>query len=208
MARSLTEAGITVYLIHYFNRTRSVFALDAGMQKNFPAWLETARDAIAWVQKQPGGSRPLGIYGYSLGGFLALAAASDNPGVGAVVAHAGGIWNGTEERFGRMPAVLVAHGELDNRVPFRKYAPPLVRLLRERGGKVETAFFAGESHVFTPAGMKQVQEGAARFFQRHLGFEPGSRSENGDEPGSRLNFATGALRLPSRIAPAPCSKIL
>lgn len=169
VARQLAEAGNTVYLVHYFNRTGTIVALDAGMQKNFPAWLATVRDCIKFAQRDSSNPSPVGIYGYSLGGFLALAAASDNPFVGAVVEHAGGIWNGEAERIKHMPPVLVVHGEGDRRVPFEKYAQPLVAVLRERGVTPKVRFFPEEGHVFTAVAMLWVREAAVEFFRRHVG---------------------------------------
>jgi len=167
VSRQLAESGHTVYLLHYFNRTGTIFGFDAGMQKNFAAWLETVRDAIKFV-RQDNARSAVGIYGYSLGGFLAVAAASDNPGVGAIVEHAGGIWNGKTERIGHMPPVLIVHGEGDSRVPFQKYAKPLVAVLRERGGFFKTRFFPGEGHVFSTAAMSQVRPAAVEFFREYL----------------------------------------
>jgi dienelactone hydrolase len=169
VARQLAEAGNTVYLVHYFNRTGTIVALDAGMQKNFPAWLATVRDCIQFAQKDSANLSPVGIYGYSLGGFLALAAASNNPAVGAVVEHAGGVWNGEAKRIKHMPPVLVVHGEGDRRVPFQKYAQPLVAVLRERDATVKTQFFPGEGHVFTAVAMSRVRDAAVEFSRQHLG---------------------------------------
>jgi len=168
VARRLAEAGNTVYLVHYFNRTGTIVAMDAGMQKNFPAWLVTVRDCIKFAQRDNANPLPVGIYGYSLGGFLALAAASDNPAVGAVVEHAGGIWNGEAERIKHMPPVLVVHGEGDRRVAFQKYAQPLVTVLRERGATPKVRFFPGEGHVFTAVAMSSVRGAAVEFFRQHL----------------------------------------
>jgi len=168
VARQLAEDGNAVYLIHYFNRTGTVFGLDSNMHTHFEAWLATVRDCIRFVQQDRGGPGPVGIYGYSLGGFLSLAAASNNPAVGAVVEHAGGIWDGKSERIGRMPPVLIVHGEGDNRVPFQKYARPLVAVLRGRGAIVETRFFPAEGHVFSAAAMSEVRPAAVDFFRKHL----------------------------------------
>jgi dienelactone hydrolase len=168
VARQLAETGNTVYLVHYFNRTGTIVAMDAGMQKNFPAWLTTVRDSIKFAQRDSANPLPVGIYGYSLGGFLALAAASDNPAVGAVVEHAGGIWNGEAERIKHMPPVLVVHGEGDRRVAFQKYAQPLVTVLRERGATPKVRFFPGEGHVFTAVAMSSVRGAAVEFFRQHL----------------------------------------
>jgi len=169
VARSLAEDGDTVYLLHYFNRTGTIGALDSTMQTHFGEWLLTVRDAISWVHgREDNGTRPIGLYGYSLGGFLAIAAASDNPLVGAVTEQAGGIWNSHEERVGKMPPVLMVHGLEDKRVPVEKYAKPLHRVLRERGGHVETDFVPGEGHVFTEAAMAVVRPKVAKFFRDQM----------------------------------------
>jgi carboxymethylenebutenolidase len=169
VARHLTEAGNTVYLVHYFNRTGTVFGFDSGMQKNFAVWLATVRDCIKFAQRDRADPAPVGIYGYSLGGFLALSAAAENPSVGAVVEHAGGIWNGKAELIKHMPPVLVVHGAGDRRVPFQKYAQPLVGVLRKGGGISETRLFLEEGHVFTAFAMAKVRADAGEFFRQHLG---------------------------------------
>ncbi len=168
VARHLAAAGNAVYLIHYFDRTGTIFARDATMQRNFEAWLATVRGAIVAVQNLRHSSRPVGVYGYSLGAFLSLAAASDNPRVGAVVEQAGGVWNGRMNRIGKMPPVLMIHGREDARVPFAKYAEPLVPVLRARAAKLETRFFPGEGHGFTQPAMVEVRAAAARFFAQNL----------------------------------------
>lgn len=168
VARRLAEAGDTVYLLHYYNRTGNIVALDSTMQKHFGVWLETLRDGIVWVHGREDKGMRIGFYGYSLGGFLAIAAASDNPLVGAVAEHAGGIWNSKENRVGKMPPVLMVHGLEDKRVPVEKYAKPLLRVLRARGAHVETHFAPGESHVFSEAGMAVVRPKVAKFFAREL----------------------------------------
>jgi dienelactone hydrolase len=168
VARQLAEAGNTAYLIHYFNRTGTIFGFDTGMQKNFPAWLETVRESIKFAQQDSSDPAPVGIYGYSLGGFLALAAASDNPAVGAVVEHAGGIWNGKEELIQRMPPVLIVHGKGDQRVPFQEYAHPLAAVLRKRSANLKTRVFPDEGHVFTASAMAKVRGEAVDFFRQHL----------------------------------------
>ena len=172
VARHLAAEGNTVYFIHYFERTGTLFALDSTMQKHFRTWLQTVRDSVIAIQELRADSRPLGIYGYSLGGFLALFTASDNPRVAAVVEQAGGVWNRKLDRIARMPAVLMVHGERDARVPFTKYAKPLVPVLRERAMVVQTKFFPDEGHVFTPAAMDEVRLAAANFFRAHLAPTP------------------------------------
>jgi dienelactone hydrolase len=168
VAQALAADGNAVYLVHYFRSTGTLFALDAAMERHFGTWLEVVRSSVTAVRQARGDRSPVGIYGYSLGGFLALRAASDNPAVGAVVEHAGGVWNGRTNEIGRMPAVLMVHGERDGRVPFAKYAQPLVPVLRRRATKLETQFFPEEGHGFAPAAMANVRAEAAGFFRRNL----------------------------------------
>lgn len=168
VARSLAEAGNTVYLLRYFNRTGSLFAVDSTMQRHFNVWLETVQDAIGAAQQDRGTSTPVGLFGYSLGAFLSLAAASGNPRVGAVVELAGGIWNNQRSRIGAMPPVLILHGRDDARVPFAKYAEPLMATLKQRHTQVQTRFFEGEGHVFKAPALVVVRTEAARFFRQHL----------------------------------------
>jgi len=167
VARALADAGDTVYLLHYYNRTGSIVALDSTMRAHFEEWLATLRDGIAWVHGREE-KRPIGIYGYSLGGLLAIAAASNNPMVGAVTEQAGGIWGSDEKRVGKMPPVLMVHGIEDKRVPFEKFAKPLLHVLRKRGGHVETEFVASEGHVFSEAAMAKVRPKIAKFFRARL----------------------------------------
>lgn len=163
VARALADAGDAVYLVHYYNRTGSIVALDSTMRRHFGKWLATLRDGIVWVHGREE-KRPVGIYGYSLGGFLAIAAASNNPLVGAVAEQAGGIWGEDEKRVGKMPPVLMVHGLEDKRVPFERFAKPLLGVLRKRGGAVETEFVPDEGHVFTERAMAKVRPKLAKFF--------------------------------------------
>ena len=176
VAERLARAGNAVYLIHYFNRTGTLaVAGNAGLQKHFETWLGTVRDAIGWVQSEQKSPRPVGIYGYSLGAFLALAAASDDPRVGTVAEQAGGIWNGKESRIGRMPPVLVVQGLQDQRVPNEKYARQLQAVLRRRGAAVEMRIYPQEGHRFATAPQAEVREQVAAFFAR----KPGDGSQSG-----------------------------
>lgn len=162
VARALAESGDTVDVVHYFESTGTFFARDAVMQQHFDDWLRTVRDAVDWAAADSHSA--VGIYGYSLGAFLAVAAASDNPHVAAVVEHAGGIWNNKAARIDRMPPVLIIHGRVDQRVPLDKYEEPLFARLHARGTKVARRIFAGQGHVFTPAAMTEVKQAAQQFF--------------------------------------------
>ena len=169
VARALSANGYTVFVLHYFNRTRDIYVRDPAMMKNFDTWDRTVRDGINWVAEQRQTdlyTSKVGVYGYSLGGFLALAASSDNPKVGAVVEQSGGIWNNQTDRIGNLPPVLIIHGEQDGRVPFAKYCVPLQRFLTKRGTPFQKRIFPTEGHVFSPAAAAEAANDAVHFFDR------------------------------------------
>ena len=174
VAQRLAAAGDTVYLVHYFNRTATVASWDSLMQAHFEEWYHTVRDAVDWARaRAPGAVKPpVGIFGYSLGAFLAVAAASDDPGVSAVVEQDGGVWNNRDARIGKMPPVLVIHGTADERVPLVQYSKPLIALLRRRGGFCQVHDFPGEGHRFDATAAARVREEAAAFFAKELSPAP------------------------------------
>jgi dienelactone hydrolase len=167
-AQRLVAAGNRVYLVHYFNQTHTFVAAPWTMRHDFTTWRQTVHDSIDWVAQQPGSSAPIGIYGFSLGGFLAISAASDNPHVGAVVSQAGGIADKKVQQIGRMPPLLLVHGGRDKWVPFKEYAEPLVASLQEHHVKFETRFFPQEGHKFKPLALEDTRLRAINFFRRNL----------------------------------------
>ena len=167
-AQQLVRAGYIVYLLHYLDDTGGFMAGPWNYRKDFDEWVEAVRYAIAWIHKQPSSSAPIGIYGYSLGGFIALEAASDNPQVGALVDHAGGWVEGQMKPLGRMPPLLLVHGQRDHRVPYKKYVQPLYSYLEQQHIAYESRVFPTQGHKFKPAELEDVRAQAIEFFRQHL----------------------------------------
>jgi carboxymethylenebutenolidase len=166
-AQRWVRAGYIVYLVHYLDGT-GAFVGYLSMRKDFAEWVETVRNAIVWIQKQPGSSAPIGIYAYSLGGFIALEAASDNPHVGAVVDFAGGWVEGEMKPLGRMPPLLLVNGQRDRWVPYKKYVEPLFSYLEQHHIAYESRVFPKEAHKFRPNALEDVRTQALEFFRQHL----------------------------------------
>jgi carboxymethylenebutenolidase len=166
-AQRLVREGYKVYLLHYLDETGASFAEPWILRKDFDKWVETACDTIAWIQKQPSPSAPIGIYGFSLGGFIALEAASDNPQVGAVVDHAGG-WEGDMKPLGRMPPLLLVNGQRDRWVTYKKYVQPLFSYLEQHHIAYQSRVFPDQGHKFKPAELEEVRTQAIEFFRQHL----------------------------------------
>ena len=167
-AQQWVAAGNIVYLVHYLDDTGGFMAGPWNMRKDFNEWVEAVRYAIAWIQKQPSSSAPIGIYAYSLGGFIALEAATDNPQVGAVVDFAGGWVEGDMKPLGRMPPLLLVNGQRDRWVPYKKYVQPLFSYLEQHNIAYESRVFPKQGHKFKPAELEDVRTQAIEFFRQHL----------------------------------------
>lgn len=170
VAESLASAGFECYQVHYFDRTHTWFARQAVLLKLFPTWRATVQDAVDWVHTQRPEAPKVGIFGYSLGAFAAIETARRDPQIGAVVEHAGGFWQGSPEgpTLEPLPPILVIHGRKDARVPFAKYAQPLLDFLRSHHDPFTTHIYPDEGHNFSEAALATVRAQTVEFFQNHL----------------------------------------
>ena len=171
LASAFASSGMSTYLVHYFDRTRSHYAEDATIHRNFETWLSVIGHAVDHVESQsttlPG---RIGLFGYSLGGYLAVAQGARNPKVGAVVELAGGIDPTYAARTERMPPTLILHGEQDRRVlPAR--AKELEILMGKLGAPYEVKIYRGEGHVLSPMAALDALTRGHEFLNRHLGVD-------------------------------------
>ncbi len=163
--------GVGVYAPHYFDKTGTerptrAMILDG---EHFPAWLAAVNDAIEHVASRPSiDPDRIALLGVSLGGFLAVAAATANRRLRAVLELSGGVPPGWESRITpSMPPVLVLHGEGDTVVPVAE-ARKLERLLQSAGVVHQTQIFPGENHWFQAAAQARLLMTCAGFLGRHL----------------------------------------
>lgn len=160
------EKGYAVFLVHYFERTGTrdgdIAALiprfqrflggsdgDAATRELFGQWLDTLRDALAYVRRQTDVDETrLGLAGISLGAFLSVTLASEEgSGIVAVVDLFGGMPLECRDRARRLPPVLIVHGDRDTVVPVAE-AEALRRLLSTHGIRHEVLILKGVGHVF------------------------------------------------------------
>lgn len=164
-AQTLANSGYTVLLPRYFEVTGDSRARYGDIRSKFPIWLRTLEGVLA---EPPPGTQPrrIGLVGFSLGGALALSLASRSSRVNAVVNFFGFEPAGLGEAR-KLPPTLILHGSADRVVPVGN-AASIERVIRLRGGTVESHVYPGEGHGLSQASWPDAIERAQAFLQRHL----------------------------------------
>jgi dienelactone hydrolase len=167
VARELAEAGFHVFLPHYFDRTGHGRASGPAIARGLPAWTATVQDTVSYAAAQADvDPERIGVLGLSLGGGIALAAASRDTRVKALVTVAGFV-PGTMDPAAPLPPTLILHGEKDRVVPVRT-ARQLQLFLAEKGTPREAKIYPDEGHAFSPAAQADAGRRIAAFLKRHL----------------------------------------
>lgn len=166
IAENFAAQGFTVHLVHYFDRTGEHYADDATIKRSSNAWIQTVDDAVKFIR----GKHPralIGIFGYSLGGYLAAAETVSHKDVRAAVILSGGLDENSARAIRNPAPMLILHGEADSRVPVKE-ARQLESALKGAGAAPDLHIYPGEGHVFTLATYADVVRRGAEFFHRHL----------------------------------------
>jgi dienelactone hydrolase len=167
-ARALAQNGFEAVVVHYFERTGTVFARNPTIHKNFDVWRATVNDAVDYVASLPEvNGRAIGFFGYSLGAYLSLAQAAHDPRVQAVAELAGAIDKEHAGLVKHLPPILILHGERDARIPVEN-AFCLEKILQRLGARHEMKIYRGEGHVLSAASQANAAARTVRFFQQHL----------------------------------------
>jgi carboxymethylenebutenolidase len=170
-APTLARLGTAAYAPRYLQKTGSLLATSKKIldRKHFPAWLAAVRDAVSYVAERPGlDAQRIGVLGFPLGGYLAMALAAEDRRIRAVIALAGGLPPGWEDQVSTgMAPVLLLHGDKDAVVPVSE-AYKTERVLKERGVGCELEVFAGERHWITGRAQAKLLMRCADFLAKNL----------------------------------------
>ncbi len=166
-ARLLAGQGFSVFVVHYFDRTDTVWADRDTTRRNFPLWMGTVGDAInSAAQHASVDASRIGLLGFSLGAYLALSVASVEGRVRAVVEFFGGIPDELHG-FARMPPILIFHGEQDRVVPVSE-AVRLQQLLEQTNTPYEMKLYPDAGHGFNGLQFLDAGQRTLKFLRRYL----------------------------------------
>jgi carboxymethylenebutenolidase len=109
-------------------------------------WVSQVRAIAEDALKQDLSSGKVGLLGFSLGGFVAVAAASQ-PLFSALVVCYGGLPDFYHHNLSSLPPLLAIHGDADQAVPVA-LGTALVAKANSLGGPADLALFKDEGHGF------------------------------------------------------------
>ncbi len=166
LAELFARQGFVAHLVHYFDRTGTTFADEVAISQSSVLWERTVEDAVGWIRgKRP--AAPIGLFGYSLGAYLAARQSVRDPRVSAAVILAGGLEGGPCPRVLHAPRFLFLHGAKDSRV-LMSDARQWEQALAAAGGKPEFHVYPEEEHILSLPCYADVVRRGTEFFRRHL----------------------------------------
>lgn len=168
-AAALAARGFAVYVLHYFDRTATIEAVDKQTAvRHFPAWGKTVWDSISHVAARPEvDADRIGLLGFSLGAYLALSVAAVDSRVKAVVDFFGGMPREMKLFARRLCPTLILHGDQDSTVPVSE-AYHLQELLEKKSTPYEMKIYAGAGHGFTGETWLDARLRTLAFLQKYL----------------------------------------
>jgi carboxymethylenebutenolidase len=160
--------GVHVFAVHYFQRTGHSWVHPNQIEEHFLEWLRTVRDAVTYIVGQPGvDTHRIGLLGFSLGAYLALALGTQDPRIASVAELFGGLPEHFVKDAAYMPPVLILHGAVDTVVPVAE-AYKLEAWLKQQHIPYEMKIYSDQGHHFTGVAQLDAVRRVAEFFRKHL----------------------------------------
>lgn len=168
----LAANGYVAILVHYFDATGIPQWKGKGLQmteEEFKTWMSVIKATVKYAKCQPNVcSERIGLVGFSLGAYLAVATgATEHEDISAVVEMFGGVPTALVHNFSEMPPTLILHGECDDIVPVSE-AKKLARDLKASHRCYEMTTFPCQGHIFDDATQKEASALVKSFLDRNL----------------------------------------
>lgn len=128
-----------------------------------------AAASITCISRPPGiDASRIGVMGHSLGAYVGLKTALEEPRIEAVVDASGA--RDAADNIKRMPATLILHGARDKTVPAAK-AYRLESLLQKTKTPRQMHIYAGQAHLCSRAAMDDAFQRIGAFLSKYLPVE-------------------------------------
>lgn len=166
--RDLTAHGYITLAPHYFESTGTSWADPDSIQRFGLSWGKTILDAVEFARRLPNvDPESIGLLGFSLGGYLAIAVAATDRRIKCVTEFFGGVPEKFLPSLDHLPPTLILHGEDDRVVPIR-HAMRLKQLCEEKQFCFEMEIYSGAGHKFSEALMRKAMERVKIFLDQRL----------------------------------------
>lgn len=163
----LAEAGFTVFMPYYFDRTGTKPHEDY-TRDQFTQWVQTVRDAVIWASaRNDVQSKHIGLLGLSLGAFLSLAVGTEEPRLATIVECYGGMPNAYVDHVKTMPPTLILHGQKDVLVSVDE-ASKLDALFTQHQITHEVHVYPEQNHGFMDADGEDSVARIVAFNRKHM----------------------------------------
>jgi carboxymethylenebutenolidase len=168
LARRLAQVGYVALVPHYFGSLKPDPKNGQKNARSFAAWTRTVSDSISFATRRPDvDPKRIGLLGSSLGSWVSLSVAARDRRVSAVVENFGGLPEWEDLNLGRLPPVLILHGDADRNVRVQE-AYKLDHVLQEWGVSHEMHIYAGAGHGFRGAEREDSIKRTLDFFDLHV----------------------------------------
>ncbi|HEV8029092.1 MAG TPA: dienelactone hydrolase family protein [Stellaceae bacterium] len=172
-ARELSERGYHVLFVHYFDASTDDTLFGGAGLANFFAWMRVVEDCVGWAGSQADvDPERVAVLGVSLGASIALAQASQDRRIKAVIDFYGMLPLPALAMTHRMPATLILHGAQDWVVHVAA-AYQLDAFLKTIGATHETHIYPDAGHGFRDTVGADAVRRTIAFLDRHVGEHAG-----------------------------------
>lgn len=166
--RELANRGYITLTPHYFESTGTSWADLDSIRRHGLTWGQTVLNAVECARGLPNvNSQSIGLLGFSLGGYLAVAVAAHDRRIKCVAEFFGGVPERFLPSIEHLPPTLILHGQDDEIVPVR-HALELKQLCEKKGFYFEMELYPGAGHNFSGAFMRTAIERTIAFLDQRL----------------------------------------
>jgi dipeptidyl aminopeptidase/acylaminoacyl peptidase len=166
--RELVNRGYITLAPHYFESTGTSWADLDSIRRHGLTWGQTVLDAVECARRLPNvDSQSIGLLGFSLGGYLAIAVAAHDRRIKCVAEFFGGVPERFLPSIEHLPPTLILHGQDDEIVPVR-HALEVKQLCQKKGFYFEMELYPGAGHNFSGAFMRTAIERVIVFLDQRL----------------------------------------